>query len=100
MGCARDVNVNVSHPYVVRCRGRERRFQHGRDAVAFARRHRGAEVYFTAHRYERLDYAVQVLPCSDKAKPPKGGMGAFCKGQATKFVQHHVAREASTVRVY
>jgi hypothetical protein len=116
-GLARDVNVNEALPYTVRwyrvadLRARqhgkpvggvakERRFQHGRDALAFARRHWLAEVYYTSHRYETLGYAEQILVRSDKAKPPKGGMGAFCKGQTTKFVNHRVAREATTVRVY
>ena len=89
-----------SLPYAVRLKGRERRYQHGRDAIAFARKHRDAQVWYTGDALVRLDYAEQILPCSDKAKPPKGGMGAFCKGQSSKRVNHSVARSAPAVRVF
>jgi len=101
MGRARDsATANVSLPYEVRLRGKSRRYQHGRDAIAFAQRHRDSQVWFTGQALVYLDYADQVLPASDKAKPPKGTCGAFCKGQTTKVVRHYVSRDAAPVRVY
>jgi len=101
MGRAREsATANVSLPYEVRRGGKSRRYQHGRDAIAFARRHPDSQVWFTGQALVHLDYADQILPASDKAKPPKGTCGAFCKGQTTKVQRHYVARDASAVRVY
>lgn len=88
-------------PYEVRFgKGKSRRYQHGRDAIAFAQRHRDSQVWFTGQALVHLDYADQTLPASDKAKPPKGTCGAFCKGQTSKVQRHYVSRLADAVRVY
>jgi len=93
-------SANDSLPYHVELFGKSRRYQSGRDALAFARQHNEARVYFTAPRTVHLDYADQLLPRSDKAKPPKGSCGTFAKGQTTKLVTHHVSRENVTTRIY
>ena len=92
--------TNDSAPFYVLFRGKRLPFARGREALKYARAHRGAEVYHVTVASHRLDYADQVLPMSDKAKPPKGSFGAFCKGQTTKVVKHFAAHATVEVRVY
>lgn len=90
--------VTESRPYAVRWKGRVKLYQHGRDAIFFARGHNGAEVWFTGDKLVKVD--EQTLMQSDKAKPPKGSCGAFCKGQTSRVMSHYVARSAPAVRIY
>lgn len=60
----------------------------------------GVEVWHVDVKTSVRDYMTQLLPGPDKAAPPKGTCGAFCKGQATKTVVHRVAEGLQARRVY
>jgi hypothetical protein len=92
--------TTVSAPYFVLVKGKSLPFSNGRDAIKYARMTRGAEVYHVTVASHHLDYADKVLPQSDKAKPPKGTCGAFCKGETSKVVKHYAAHAVVEVRVY
>lgn len=86
--------------YEVRTPHKVRRFKSGQEAMAFARGRFGAQVFYTETRMAELSGAEQSLVKSDKAKPPRGSCGAFCKGQTSRTLRHYVARETVETRIY